>query len=277
VTADGPLSTAHLPRPDPTRGVFETLLVVNGRAIELDAHLDRLAVSARELFGPPTMARVAGPARILAEARAGELARLGDDAAAAARRHGAAAERRRHSTLARLRLTLAPDAQGALDLSAVTADVHPAAVFPAAENGPTLAPVTVAGGLGPHKWADRRLLDHASAALNGAVPLIVDADGAVLEAERANVFLVQDGMLVTPPADGRILPGVARARVIEIARKSGIGVAERTIPLAALTSAEEAFLSGSIRGVEPLRGSRSDGAITARIGTKLRELWLASA
>ena len=76
----------------------------------------------------------------------------------------------------------------------------------------------LAGGLGEHKWVDRSLLDEAQAALPaGALPLIVDADGAVLEASRANLFAVRDGALFTPPLDGRILPGVTRARVIEIA------------------------------------------------------------
>jgi para-aminobenzoate synthetase / 4-amino-4-deoxychorismate lyase len=253
VTADGPLSTAHLPRPDPAHGVFETLLVVDGRPIELDAHLDRLAASVRELFGAPTMARVAGPARLLVEARAGELTQPGSDA-----------------SLARLRLTLAPDDHDKLDLTAVTADVDAATVFPDGDRGPRLAPVTIAGGLGAHKWADRRLLDQTATALDGALPLIVDADGSALEAERASIFLVRDGVLATPPVDGRILPGVARARVLAIAGELGISVAERPLALAELDEADELFLSGSIRGIEPL----GPGPTTTRIAGVLRRRWL---
>jgi len=247
VTADGPLSTAHLPRPDPARGVFETLLVVDGSPVELDAHLDRLAASVRELFGAPTMARVAGPARLLAEARAHEL------------------------PLGRLRVTLAPDGQGRLDLTAVTADVDPITVFPSAGHVPELAPVTVAGGLGGHKWADRRLLDQAAATLDGALPLLVDADGTALETERASLFLVRDDTLTTPSADGRILPGIARARVIAIARELGIDVSERSIQLTELESADEVFLTGSVRGVEPVR----TGPIAARLSGELRRRWRA--
>jgi para-aminobenzoate synthetase / 4-amino-4-deoxychorismate lyase len=257
VTADGPLSTAHLPRPDPTRGVFETLLVVNGRPVELDAHLDRLAASVRELFGAPTMARFVGAARALAETRAREL------------------------PLGRLRLTLAPDRLGALDLSAVTAEVDDATVFPAPALVPALAPVTVAGGLGAHKWADRRLLDQAAELLDGALPLIVDADGSALEAERANIFLVRDGVLATPPSDGRILPGVTRARVIEIARDLELEVAERPIPLSELTTADELFLTGSVRGVEPVgpvagTARSTGGPLTTRIATALSRRWLSA-
>jgi para-aminobenzoate synthetase/4-amino-4-deoxychorismate lyase len=250
VTVDSPLSTAHLPRPDPARGVFETLLVADGRPVELDAHLARLTASVRELFGPATMARVQGPARALAQARAEGL------------------------ELARLRLTLAPDARGALDLSALPTAIDPAILFPPPERGAKLAAVTVAGGLGSHKWADRRLLDRAAAALDGALPLIVDSDGSLLEAERANVFAVRDGVLVTPPADGRILAGVARARVIEIAAELAIELREQPLTLGELDGADEAFLTGSLRGVEPLRGDGPGGAVTARIAAALRERWL---
>lgn len=255
-----PLSTAHLPRPDPARGVFETLLVAAGRPIELDAHLTRLAASARELFGPPAMARIAGPARALADARADGL------------------------DLARLRLTLAPDERGALDLSAIAAEIDPATVFPV--DGVTLAPVAVPGGLGAHKWADRRLLAGVTAELDGQgpggapLPLILDADGSVLETERANLFAVHGGVLATPLADGRILPGIARACVIEIARELGVELREQPLALADLEAADAIFLTGSVRGVEPVAAisatARSAGDTTvARIATALRARWLA--
>jgi para-aminobenzoate synthetase / 4-amino-4-deoxychorismate lyase len=270
VTLGSPLSTAHLPRPDPARGVFETLLVVDGRPVELDAHLDRLAASARELFGPPAMARVVGPARALAEARAAGLApRAGAPGPA----------------LGRLRLTLAPDERGALDLEATAAAVGLATVFPPADPGVALEPVTVAGGLGRHKWADRRLVEQAARALEGAVALIVDGDGCVLEAERANVFALRGNALVTPPDDGSILPGIARARAIAVATELGIEVRQQRIALDDLCVADEVFLTGSIRGIEPVASVagqatpsvRADGPLAARIGAALRERWLGRA
>jgi para-aminobenzoate synthetase/4-amino-4-deoxychorismate lyase len=265
VTADGPLSTAHLPRPDPARGVFETLLVVDGRPVELNAHLDRLALSVRELFGAPTVARVVGPARVLAETRARETTADGAS-----------------PTLARLRLTVAPDGHGKLDLSAATAHVDGASVFPGPDGGPALAPITVAGGLGDHKWADRRLLGQATEQLGGALPLIVDADGSVLEAERANLFLASNGTLATPPTDGRILPGVGRARVLEIARELELEVDERPVAVADLHEADEVFLTGSVRGVEPVgavagTARSAGGPLTTRIATALGQRWLSAA
>ena len=114
------------------------------------------------------------------------------------------------------------------------------------------------------------------------MPLIVDVDGCVLEAERANVFALRGDVLVTPPDDGSILPGIARDRAIAAARELGIEVQELPIGLDDLCRADEVFLTGSIRGIEPV-GSvagqptpsvRADGPIAARIGATLRERWL---
>ena len=71
------------------------------------------------------------------------------------------------------------------------------------------------GGLGAHKWRDRRLLDELAERLE-AVPLLVDLDGDVLEAGYANLFIVEGTHLVTPPLDGRQLPGTVRARVLAL-------------------------------------------------------------
>jgi len=109
----------------------------------------------------------------------------------------------------------------------------------------------VPGGLGEHKWVDRSLLDEAQAGLPGDVlPLVVDSDGAVLEASRANVFVVHDGALHTPPLDGRILPGITRARLIERAAAAAIPVHERALSRDDLLAADEVFLTGSVRGIE---------------------------
>ena len=136
------------------------------------------------------------------------------------------------------------------------------------------------GGLGAHKWADRSLLEGVQAGLpDDALPLIVDEDGAALEASRANVFAVRNGALFTPPLDGRILPGIARARVLELAAASGIEVHETALRRADLLAADEVFLTGSVRGVEPaasLDGAALAGAgpVAGALATELRRVWL---
>jgi para-aminobenzoate synthetase/4-amino-4-deoxychorismate lyase len=108
-----------------------------------------------------------------------------------------------------------------------------------------LRPWRVPGGLGPHKWADRRLLDALEAASAGAAPLLVDADGAVLETSRASVLARgADGVLRTPPADGRILPGTRRAALLE----SGEAI-EAELTLDDVRAADEVLLASALRVV----------------------------
>jgi len=131
------------------------------------------------------------------------------------------------SARARLRVVVAPD--GAVDVS----------LAPAGPPVPmTLVPVVVPGGLGAHKWADREPV--AVFEGPGLAALICDADGTVLEASSANVWARIDGELVTPPADGRILPGVTRQWLLD----QGVGrVASFT-----LEQAGTLIITSSIRG-----------------------------
>jgi para-aminobenzoate synthetase / 4-amino-4-deoxychorismate lyase len=239
-------------RPDPQSGVFETMLVVDGSPVELDAHLERMGASLEALFG-------AGTPPVAAEL---------------------VFEQARSIPLGRLRLTVSPDRDGRLRAEVATAEMGPALVFPSAELATALRSHVVQDGLGAHKWADRRLLEGLEATQpTGSVPLLIDGDGSVLEASRANVFAVRGGTLLTPPADGRILPGIARRGAIEVAAEEGIEVREEAMGLAVLLQAEEVFLTGSVRGVEFV--SSVDGAATApggevseRIVAGLRRRWL---
>jgi len=242
-------------RPDPARGVFETFLVVEGRLIELDAHLARLGASVAVLFGEALSAEV----REEVEARARDMA------------------------LGRLRVTLAPDGEwGGLTTEIVTAEVDPDLVFPSPERAVVARNLVVEGGLGAHKWADRDLIGEAEAKFEaGEVPLIVDRGGVVLEASRANVFAVRGETLVTPPADGRLLPGIARRRVMEAADACGLLPLETELTIDDLSGADEVLLAGSVRGIEPLRSidgrelGRPDGA-GLRIAAELRRGWMPS-
>jgi para-aminobenzoate synthetase / 4-amino-4-deoxychorismate lyase len=231
-------------------GVFETTLVVDGGALALDRHLARLEVSVWELYRQPAPA----DARGLVEEAAGGTA------------------------LGRLRLTVAPGAGGKLAAEASVAPVDEREVFPAWDLAVELAPTVVPGGVGAHKWADRRLLERAEADLAPALPLIVDDDGSALEASRGNLFVAIGGTLVTPAADGRLLPGITRQRAIETAQALGFAVREQALDLEALAGADEAFLTGAVRGVEPVRACAGvaawgEGPFTALVAAALRLVW----
>jgi branched-subunit amino acid aminotransferase/4-amino-4-deoxychorismate lyase len=228
------------------KGVFETLLVADGAPVELGAHLGRLAASIEELFGAGLPDDVAK----LIDEGAGDL------------------------HLGRLRVTVVNGGEG-LETTLATAAVDASSVFPIWDRGADLSTIVCAGGLGPHKWADRTALGTVPAE---TVPLLLDRGGEVLEAGRANVFAAIDGRLVTPPLDGRILPGIARAGAIATAGEIGIGVDERTLDRDEMLTADEVFLTGSVRGVEPARSLDgaplpSTGEISRRVAAGLRRRW----
>ena len=108
-----------------------------------------------------------------------------------------------------------------------------------------LVPFILPGGLGSHKWQDRSLLAALARQSGNKTPLIVDADGLVLEASYANVWIIERGALITPPADGRILPGITRQLLL--ASEPDIA-SEQPIDLARLEQAEAIFLTSSIAG-----------------------------
>ena len=122
--------------------------MIDGRPVELEAHLARLDDSVRSVFGAPPPA----DSRDLIVEHADGIA------------------------VGRLRLTVAPTGDAGKDGDAdgdghgegtevgaelVTADVDPALVFPGWERAVTLRRVAVDGGLGAHKWADRRIVQDA--------------------------------------------------------------------------------------------------------------------
>jgi para-aminobenzoate synthetase / 4-amino-4-deoxychorismate lyase len=194
-----------VPRPDPAAGLYETVLVAGGHPQDLEPHLQRLEASARALYG--------------GQAPPEDLAERARDAA---RGHGHA----------RLRIDYVPGEEPAI------------AVSPLRPPAPAiLRPVVLPGGLGPHKWRDRTLLEAHEADDPATLPLLLDADGHVLEASRASIVLrAADGSLHTPPEDGRILPGVT-ARLA--------GARPRVLTLADLDAADAVYVASALRGLSP--------------------------
>ena len=114
----------------------------------------------------------------------------------------------------------------------------------------------------------------------GCAPLLVRNGGEVLEASRANVFAVRADRVLTPPLDGSILPGVARRGLIEEAAELGHDLREKTLHVDDLKTADEVFLTGSLRGVEPIREIDgepivADGPVTTTLAAALRQRWFA--
>jgi para-aminobenzoate synthetase / 4-amino-4-deoxychorismate lyase len=241
-----------LAAPDPRRGIFETLLVVAGAPVELEAHVARIAASARELYG----AELPEHTRELVLAHAAPL------------------------PLGRVRLTLSPQPENRLGVDVRAARVTPEEVFPSWERAAALRSVAIERALGRHKWADRTQLEELERTFGGGrLALLVDSRRDVLEASRANICAVEEGALVTPPLDDRILPGVARARALATARSLGVEVHEEPLGLMRLIAAREAFLTGSVRGLEPIREVDDElldppGQVSRELSAQMRRAWI---
>ncbi|GBD43872.1 D-alanine aminotransferase [bacterium HR40] len=102
---------------------------------------------------------------------------------------------------------------------------------------------------------------------------LIGTEGEVREGSASNAWIVDgDGRLVTHPADRRILAGITRSVVLELARAHGIEVVERPFSLEEALVAREAFLTSTTSLVLPV--TRIDGRAVAngRPGAITREL-----
>ena len=196
-------------RPEPARGIFETMLVLNGRLPQRDLHYARMDASAKELYGVEHAAP-APPTEQLPVRRWNGWSRIAYVPGAG----------------------LQPGDLGF---------TRPDPVYTG------IAPFVLPGGLGRHKWLDRELLDGITAAAEpGALPLLIDEDGSVLEAAWANVLIEEAGRLVSAPVDGRALPGIGRRR---------LRYDEEPVELDRLLAADAVLLTSALRTVRiPLRG-----------------------
>lgn len=82
--------------------------------------------------------------------------------------------------------------------------------------------------------------------------IVLDAEGRVVEGTTSNVFYVKDGVLVTPPEEAGILLGITRDKVLSLARHAGVTVQEKMFFPKELASADEVFISSSIREIAPV-------------------------
>lgn len=86
-----------------------------------------------------------------------------------------------------------------------------------------------------------------------AEAIALGPDGLVSEGSGQNVFIVRDGVVLTPFIDGTILQGITRASIMTIAGDLGIPVLERPIPRDMLYTADEIFFTGTAAEVTPVR------------------------
>ncbi len=82
--------------------------------------------------------------------------------------------------------------------------------------------------------------------------IMLNIDGMVAESSAENIFLVKDGMLITPPTTAGALEGVTRDSVLEIAKQNNIPFQITDVTRDELYIAEEVFLTGTAAGIKPV-------------------------
>lgn len=86
----------------------------------------------------------------------------------------------------------------------------------------------------------------------GCTEAILVRDGYAIEGAASNLFVLVDGVLVTPPKSNELLPGITRDLVLELAAQHGIPASERRITLQELKTAPEVWMTSSTREIMPV-------------------------
>jgi len=94
------------------------------------------------------------------------------------------------------------------------------------------------------------LMQQASEA--GAVDTILHRDGWLTEASTSNVFVLNNDVLMTPPLSDRLLPGITRHLLLDLARDQGLTVKEIDIAMDQLPSMDLIMITSSTRGLVPI-------------------------
>ena len=110
----------------------------------------------------------------------------------------------------------------------------------------------------------------------GVEDAILIKNGQVTEGTASNVFLIKDGVLVTPPTGKQLLPGITRDLVIEIAKNNAILIEEREIQQSELSDADEIWMTSSTREIAPvikLNGKAVGAGVAGEVWKRMMDLY----
>lgn len=247
-------------------GVYEVIRTYHGRPFELEAHLNRLDRSAKELSLSQPYSR----------AQWREWIQRGIEEAG----------------FAEAKVYIQITRGAAPRDHAFPVNVPPTVVMTIRELLPLPAQTRVTGVIAKTcedlRWARcdikslnllANVLAREEAKRAGVFEAILVKDGLVTEGSVSNVMAVQAGTVVTAPEGPRILSGVTRTVVLEFARKEGLPVREQFMSLESLYAADEVFLTGTtvevlgvIRVDGRTIGAGSPGPVTSALAARMTAL-----
>ena len=247
------------------RAAFETMRVYDGRPFRLDDHLRRLENSAQVLrLPPPDAGALAELARAAVEASG-----VPDSALRVVWTPGRSDDRPVGFAL----VTPLPgglEAEREAGMRLVSLQLAIGAIV--RQHSPWLLPgvksTSYAVNIAAQEEARRRGADDA---------VFLSLEGIVLEGPTSNVWMVEDGTLLTPSLELGILAGVTRDTLLEAAAEARLPIEEGSYPLSRLAAATEVFISSSVREVMPVVsidgepiGDGHPGQMAARMQAALR-------
>lgn len=107
----------------------------------------------------------------------------------------------------------------------------------------------------------------------GAVETILLRNGYVMECTASNLFIVKNNILMTPPLSDFILAGVTRSIVLELARQHQVQTLEIDISHALLRSADEIWVTGSVKEICPIVQLDDQPVGTGQVGPYWRRFY----
>lgn len=121
-------------------------------------------------------------------------------------------------------------------------------------------------------YLNAQLIKMEALANGYAEGIALDIHGNVSEGSGENLFLVQNGALITPDVASSLLSGITRDAVIRLAREAGFEVREERVPRGLLYTCDELFFTGTAAEITPVRsvdripvGNGRPGEVTRRI------------
>jgi len=230
-------------------GVFEGIRAYNGRVFKLDRHLDRLFASAQAIrlsipFTAQQLSRAIDQT-MQANGQSDAYIRLvvtrgpGDLGLDPARSKGPVV------FIITDKIALCPEEMYEKGMSLITAKT---VRTPAQSLNPQVKSLNYLNNILAKIEACDAGVDEA---------LMLNYDGFVAECTAENIFIVQEGKVLTPPVSAGILEGITRGFVLELARENGIEAEETDLLPDDLYRADECFLVGTAAEIVPV--TRIDG------------------
>jgi branched-chain amino acid aminotransferase len=226
-------------------GIFEGLRFYHGKTFMLEAHLQRLELSARaiSLELPYSLRQIAVAIEQLIEQYPGDAGYL---RLVVTRGEGPLGIDPRKC--AEPGLFIIADELSVMDISDTSQGIklHVAQTrrLPAECLDPKIKSLNYLNNILARIEANQAGMDEA---------LMLNLDGFVSEGSVDNIFIITNGILKTPPLGDGLLAGVTRAVIIDVARQAGIPCEETSLTLQDLARAQECFLTGTGAELIPVK------------------------